>query len=80
MDVLECLRKHGQILDLEIAKEIGASLQSVRETLARLRASGEVITCDLTRFEGGRRIDAWQCRMAGYVPPRTPGRKAASAA
>jgi hypothetical protein len=80
MDVLECLRKHGQILDLEIAKEIGASLQSVRESLVRLRASGEVITCDLTRFEDGRRIDAWQCRVAGYVPPRAPGRKATSAA
>ena len=75
MGVLECLRKHGQRLDLEIASEIGAPLESVRKSLLGLTASGEVIKCKLTRFEGGKRIDAWQCRVAGYVPPRSPGRK-----
>jgi hypothetical protein len=41
-----------------------------------LAATGAVITCNLTRFEGGKRIDAWQCRVSGYVPPIAPGRKA----
>jgi hypothetical protein len=36
-----------------------------------------VITCQLTRFEKGKRIEAWQCRVSGYVPPLAPGRKAA---
>ena len=28
------------------------------------------------RFENGKRIDALQCRVSGYVPPAGPGRKA----
>ena len=76
LKVLECLKEHGQRLDLEIAKETGVPLAIVREELARLAATGEVIMCNLTRFEHGKRIDAWQCRMSGYVPPPAPGRKA----
>jgi transcription initiation factor IIE alpha subunit len=77
VDVLDCLRKHGQRLDLEIAKETGVPLEAVRETLNGLAATGAVILCTLTRFERGKRIDAWQCRISGYVPPLAPGRKAA---
>jgi DNA-binding IclR family transcriptional regulator len=76
MDVLECLKKHGQQLDLEIAKETGVPLATVRSQLAGLVAAGEVIMCKLTRFEHGKRIDAWQCRASGYFPPMVPGRKA----
>jgi predicted ArsR family transcriptional regulator len=79
-DILQCLRKHGQRLDLEIAKETGVPLAIVRERLASLAATGAVITCNLTRFEGGKRIDAWQCRVSGYVPPLAPGRKAKATA
>ena len=77
VDVLDCLRKHGQRLDLEIAKETGVPLEAVRETLNGLAATGAVILCTLTRFERGKRIDAWHCRISGYVPPLAPGRKAA---
>jgi DNA-binding transcriptional ArsR family regulator len=73
--VLDCLRKHGQRLDLEIARETGLSLATVRSDLGALAAAGSVITCKLTRFEGGRRIEAMQCRVAGYIPPPVPGRK-----
>jgi hypothetical protein len=73
--VLNCLRKYGQRLDLEIAQETGLALKIVREHLASLAATGAVILCSLTRFEKGARIDAWQCRVSGYVPPRAPGRK-----
>jgi DNA-binding IclR family transcriptional regulator len=65
-----------QCLDVEIAKEIGMPLATVRTHLAGLVATGAVIKCNLTRFEKGERIDAWQCRVAGYVPPRAPGAKA----
>jgi hypothetical protein len=75
LKVLECLKKHGQRLDLEIANETGVPLASVRDQLAGLAATGEVIMCNLTRFEHGKRIDAWQCRVSGYVPPPAPGRK-----
>lgn len=77
VDVLDCLRKHGQCLDLEIASETGLPLAKVRERIAALAATGAVVTCSLTRFETGRRVDAWQCRVSGYVPPRAAGRKPA---
>ena len=79
IEILQCLKKYGQRLDLEIAKEIGVPISTVRHRLADLAAAGEVIKCNLTRFEGGKRIDAWQCRMSGYIPPPAPGRKAKSA-
>ena len=74
--VLECLKKHGQRLDLEIARETGVPLATVREQLASLAATGAIVACSLTRFESGKRTDALQCRMSGYVPPQAPGRKA----
>jgi predicted ArsR family transcriptional regulator len=76
IEILECLKKYGQRLDLEIAKEMGVPIATVRQRLAGLAATGAVITCNLTRFENGKRIDAWQCRVSGYVPPLAPGRKA----
>ena len=75
-DILECLTKHGQRLDSEIAEEIGVPLAKVRERLAKLAATGAIITCNLTRFDKGKRIEAVQCRISGYVPPLAPGRKA----
>jgi predicted ArsR family transcriptional regulator len=80
VDTLQCLKKYGQRLDWEIAKEMGVPLATVRRRLAELAASGQVITCNLTRFEGGKTTSAWQCRVSGYIPPPAPGRKAKSAA
>jgi hypothetical protein len=75
IEIMQCLKKYGQRLDLEIAKEMGVPLAMVRQRLADLAATGAVIMCNLTRFENGKRIDAWQCRVSGYVPPLAPGRK-----
>lgn len=69
-EILECLKKYGQRLDVELAKETGVPLAEVRVQLASLVATGEIITCRLTRFERGKRLDAWECRVSGYVPPR----------
>jgi DNA-binding IclR family transcriptional regulator len=76
VEVLNCLKKHGQRLDSEIAKETGVPLATVRQQLTGLAATGAVIMCSLTRFEKGERLDAWQCRVSGYIPPLAPGRKA----
>jgi hypothetical protein len=51
-------------------------LATVREHVAGLAATGAVITCNLTRFENGKRIEGWLCRVSGYTPPAAPGRKA----
>jgi DNA-binding IclR family transcriptional regulator len=75
-EILQCLKKYGQRLDSEIAKETGVPLATVRQRLAGLAATGAIITCNLTRFENGKRIEAWVCRVSGYVPPLAPGRKA----
>jgi hypothetical protein len=77
IETLECLKKYGQRLDLEIAREMRVPLATVRRRLVALAGKREIVMCDLTRFEGGKRIDAWQCRVSGYVPPPAPGRKPA---
>jgi DNA-binding IclR family transcriptional regulator len=75
-DILSCLTKYGQRLDSELAKETGMPLAKVRQHLAELTATGAIVTCNLTRFEQGKRIDALVCRLSGWVPPPAPGRKA----
>ena len=75
MDIVDCLKKYGQRLDSEIAEETGVALATVRERLAALTGTGQVIACKLTRFEHGKPIDALMYRAAGYFPPRAPGRK-----
>jgi len=74
-EVLQCLKKHGQRLDLELAAELRVPLATVRKLLAELAAAGEVVMCQLTRYEGSKTIEAWQCRVSGYVPAPAPGRK-----
>ncbi len=74
-EILECLRRHGECLDAQIAEETGIPLAIVRERLAGLAASGAVVTCTLTRFDRGRPVEGWLCRVSGYIPPAGPGRK-----
>ena len=74
-ETLQCLKKHGQRLDLEIAKEMRMPLATVRQHLAALVASREAIVCKTIQFENGRQVEAWQGRVAGFVPPSAPGRK-----
>ena len=74
-EVLQSLTRHGERLDSEIAAETGMSLATVRQRVAGLAAAGEVITCTLTRFAVGGRIDAWLCRVSGYIAPSSAGRK-----
>ena len=75
--VLQCLQKHGQRLDSEIAKETGMTLATVHQWVADLVATGAVITCKLTRFDNGKRTDLLVCRLSGYIPSLAPGRKGA---
>ena len=76
IEILECVKRHGERLDSQIAEETGVSIAEVRERAAGLAASGALVTCNLTRFDKGERIDAWVYRVSGYIPPAAPGRKA----
>jgi len=75
METLQCLKKHGQRLDLEIAKEIRMPLATVRQHLTALAHSREAIVCKTIQFHNGRQVEAWQGRVSGYMPPAAPGRK-----
>jgi len=79
-EVLQCLKKYGQRLDLEIAEEIRVPLPTVRKRLSELSATGAIVMCQLTRYEGTKTIEAWQCRLSGYAPSPAPGRRAKAAA
>jgi hypothetical protein len=55
-------------------------LATVRKLPAELSAAGQVVTYQLTRYEGSKTIEAWQCRVSGYVPaPARAGHRGAPA-
>jgi len=73
--VFEHLKKHGQLLDLEIAAATGIALDDVRASLAVLSAQGDISRCSVTSYVNGEAIEGFQCRLAGYFPRPAPGRK-----
>jgi DNA-binding IclR family transcriptional regulator len=73
--ILQYLKKHGQHLDAEIAVATGIPLQKVRMSLSDLSARGEISQCSVTRFNDGKPFVGMLCRVAGSIPPSTPGRK-----
>jgi hypothetical protein len=76
--VLQYLKKHGQLLDSEIAVGTGISLSEVRISLSDLSALKEISNCSVIQFKNGKPVEGILCRISGYVPPATPGRKAAA--
>jgi predicted ArsR family transcriptional regulator len=76
--ILQCLKKHGQLLDTEIAEVTGIPLATVRFSLTDLSQRGEISRCSITRYKKGKAIEGFLCRIAGYIPPPTPGRKPAA--
>lgn len=78
--ILQCLKKHGQLLDSEIATATGIPLAKVRGELSDLSERGEISSCSITRYNKGKAVEGFLCRIAGYVPPPAPGRKPAAKA
>jgi len=77
-EIMQYLRKNGQRLDSEIAAAVGMPLVKVRSMLSDLSAQGEISRCSVTQFNGGKKIEGMLCRVAGYIPPKSPGRKPAA--
>jgi hypothetical protein len=75
-EILKYLKKHGEKLDAEIAEANKLSLSKTRIYLAELAAKHEVMLCDSIRFENGKKIEGIRCRLSGFIPPASPGRKA----
>ena len=75
--ILQYMKKHGQSLDREIAKDTGIALPQVRITISDLQKTKAVFNCNVINFEGGVAVEGILCRFSGYIPPAAPGRKAA---
>jgi predicted ArsR family transcriptional regulator len=73
--VLEHLKKHGQLLDLDIAAATKIPLADVRASLSELSARGDISRCSVTSYVKGKAIEGFQCRVSGYIPRPAPGRK-----
>lgn len=73
--ILQYLKKNGQHLDSEIALATGIPLHKVRASLAALSQQGEISQCNVTRYDDGKPVEGILCRIAGSIPPSTPGRK-----
>jgi DNA-binding Lrp family transcriptional regulator len=73
--ILENLKKHGQRLDREIAKDTGISLLQVRASISELEGNKAVSSCSVINYEDGVAIEGLLCRVSGYIPPAAPGRK-----
>ena len=74
-EILLYLKTRGEHLDSEIAKATGIPLAKTRKYLSELTAKGEVMSCHSIRYENGKKIEGIKCRISGYIPPATPGRK-----
>jgi hypothetical protein len=74
-EILNYLKNRGERLDSEIVADMGISLEKVRQGVSTLSAKGEVIMCQSIRYNNGKKVEGWLCRIAGYIPPASPGRK-----
>ena len=73
--ILHHLKRHGQLLDSELATATGIPLAAIRSSLTELSAQGEISRCSVTRFSNGKPVEGMLCRIAGFIPRPTPGRK-----
>ena len=67
--ILQHLKKHGQLLDSEIAAATGFSIEQVRSSLMELSAQGEISKCSVTTFK-----DEAQALQIANDTPRLPHR------
>lgn len=73
--ILEHLAKHGERLDSEIAHAVGIPLAVAHQHLSALTSQGKVMSCHITRFVEGEKIEGITCRLVGHVPKVAPGKK-----
>jgi len=74
--ILQYLKNNnGERLDAAIATGTGIPLVKVHLYLAELAAKHEIVSCYSVKYDKGKKIEGVSCRLAGYTPPATPGRK-----
>ncbi len=77
-EILQYLKKHGERSDKEIAEATGIPLTEVHLHLAELKAKGQIMVCQSTKFVKDKEIESIICRISGYTPPAKPGAKSGS--
>lgn len=73
--IIQHLTKHGESLDSQIAHAIGIPLATAHLHLKELTTQGKVMSCHITRFVEGEKIEGITCRLVGHVPKVAPGKK-----
>lgn len=73
--ILTYMKARGEQLDADIAAATCIPLEDVRLHLSELSARGDVILCRTTRFNKGQKSEGMLCRIAGFIPVASPGRK-----
>ncbi|MHB8758969.1 MAG: ArsR family transcriptional regulator [Thiobacillus sp.] len=69
------LKTRGEQLDTEIAAATRIPLEDVRLHLSEMAKRGDVIVCHSTRFVKGEKHEGMLCRVSGFIPQASPGRK-----
>ena len=73
--ILKYLKANGEQLDSEISQALNISMTQLRNQVAALSASGDVICCKVTRYVDGKKIDGTSCRLSCDLPAPARGRK-----
>ena len=73
--ILHFLKTHGEGLDADIAKALHIPTALVKSHVSQLSAAGEVICCNVTRFDNGKKIEGVSCRLSHSVPAPARGPK-----
>jgi hypothetical protein len=74
-DLFDCVKRHGQIIDRQLAKELGLTLDEVRSLVHQLQVKNKLYTCDIINFEDGVEVKGLLCRVSCFSPKASPGRK-----
>jgi hypothetical protein len=69
------LKSRGEQLDSEIAAATRIPLADVRVQLSEMAKRGDVIACHSIRYIKGKKVEGILCRVSGYIPVASPGRK-----
>lgn len=75
LEVLQYLKKHGQLLDSEIAVGMGIAPSDLNKSLSDLTDRKKIFQCKVTQYKRGNPVEGVLCRISGYIPPVVPGRK-----
>lgn len=78
--ILDFLKTNGPHMDVEIAEALRIPLPRVRDQVANLSSSGDLICCSTIQFKDGQRVEGLSCRVSCYTPPAARGRKPGAAA